>query len=106
MPMKKNLFVRLLSALGSLTLWALGALALAETFFHVPVTSWIGQVLNARTPVTVLVTLLAVCGPAATTITQLSQVHGRDAQYASAINVFSTLLCILTIPLMVLLYQL
>lgn len=53
-----------------------------------------------------LVTLLAVCGPAATTITQLSQVHGRDAQYASAINVFSTLLCILTIPLMVLLYQL
>ena len=59
MPMKKNLFVRLLSALGSLTLWALGALALAETFFHVPVTSWIGQVLNARTPVTVLVTLLA-----------------------------------------------
>ena len=59
MPMKKNLFVRLLSALGSLTLWALGALALAETFFHVPVTSWISQVLNARTPVTVLVTLLA-----------------------------------------------
>ena len=57
--MKKNLFVRLLSALGSLTLWALGALALAETFFHVPVTSWISQVLNARTPVTVLVTLLA-----------------------------------------------
>ena len=59
MPMKRNLFLRLLSALGSLTLWALGALALAETFFHVPVTSWVGRVLNARTPVTVLVTLLA-----------------------------------------------
>ena len=57
--MKRNLFLRLLSALGSLTLWALGALALAETFFHVPVTSWVGRVLNARTPVTVLVTLLA-----------------------------------------------
>ena len=59
MPMKKNLFVRILSALGSLTLMALGVLALAETFFHVPVTSWLGSVLNARTPVTVLVTLLA-----------------------------------------------
>ena len=57
--MKKSLFVRTMSALGSLMLWALGVLALAETFFHVPVTSWVGGVLGARTPVMVLVTLLA-----------------------------------------------
>ncbi len=57
--MKKSLFVRIMSALGSLVLWALGVLVLAETFFHVPVTGWIGSVLGARTPVMVLVTLLA-----------------------------------------------
>ena len=57
--MKKSLFVRMMSALGSLVLWALGVMALAETFFHVPVTSLIGSVLGARTPVMVLVTLVA-----------------------------------------------
>ena len=57
--MKKSLLVRIMSALGSMVLWALGVLALAETFFHVPVTGWIGSVLGARTPVMVLVTLLA-----------------------------------------------
>jgi len=57
--MKKSLFVRIMSALGSLVLWAMGVLALAETFFHVPVTGLIGSVLGARTPVMVLVTLLA-----------------------------------------------
>ena len=58
--MKRNLFVRILSALGSLTLWALGALALAEMFFHVPVTAFAAKVLSAGTPLTVLLVLLAV----------------------------------------------
>ena len=36
----------------------------------------------------------------------MAQVYGYEGDYASAINVASTLLCIVTMPLMVLLYQL
>lgn len=53
-----------------------------------------------------LVTLLATITPSASTITQMAQVYGKDADYASAINVTTTLLCIVTMPLMVALYQL
>ena len=44
--MKKNVFIRILAALGGVTLWMLGLCALAETFFHIPVTGWIGQLLG------------------------------------------------------------
>lgn len=53
-----------------------------------------------------LVSLLGACAPAASTVTQMAQVYGYEGDYASAINVASTLLCIVTMPLMVLLYQL
>ncbi len=52
-----------------------------------------------------LITLLATCTPSASTLTQMAQVYGKDADYASAINVVTTLLCIVTMPLMVALYQ-
>lgn len=52
-----------------------------------------------------LVTMLATTTPAATTLTQFAQVYDRDAQYACAINVLTTILCIATIPVMVALYQ-
>lgn len=52
-----------------------------------------------------LVTLLATMTPSASSVTQMAQVYGRDADYASAINVATTLLCIVTMPVMVLLYQ-
>jgi len=39
-------------------------------------------------------------------VTAIAQVHGGDAEYASAINMSSTLLCIVTIPIIVFLYQL
>ena len=48
---------------------------------------------------------LAVITPSASTITQMCQVYGNDSKYASAINVMTTLLSIITMPLMVLLYQ-
>ena len=54
----------------------------------------------------VVVSLLATCTPSASTITQMAQIYGKDADYASAINVVTTLLCIFTMPLMVALYQL
>lgn len=53
-----------------------------------------------------LISLLAACAPSGATVTQLAQVYGGDGEYAGAINVLSTLLCILTMPLMVALYTL
>lgn len=53
-----------------------------------------------------LVILLASSTPTAGMITQMSQVYGKDADYASAINVVSTLLCLFTLPAVVALYQL
>ena len=52
-----------------------------------------------------LVSLLATCTPSASTITQLAQIYGKDADYASAINVVTTLLCIFTMPLMIGLFE-
>ena len=52
-----------------------------------------------------LISLLATATPSASTITQMAQVYGRDADYASAINVTTTLLCIVSMPLIVALYQ-
>ncbi|MBP3704949.1 MAG: AEC family transporter, partial [Clostridia bacterium] len=52
-----------------------------------------------------LVVLLATMTPSASTITQFAQVFDKDAEYASSINVLTTLLCVVTIPLMVTLYQ-
>lgn len=53
-----------------------------------------------------LVSLLANMTPPASTVTQMSQIYGKNADYASAINVICTLLCIVTMPLMVMVYQL
>lgn len=53
-----------------------------------------------------LIVLMASATPTAGMITQMSQVYGQDADYASAINVVSTLMCIFTLPVFVALYQL
>lgn len=53
-----------------------------------------------------MITMLAACAPAAASVTQMAQVYDRDADYASACNVVTTLLCAATMPLMLLLYQL
>ena len=52
-----------------------------------------------------LVTFLAVITPCASTITQMCQVYGNNSRYASAINVVTTIFSILSMPLMVLLFQ-
>ena len=52
-----------------------------------------------------LIVFLAVITPSASTVTQMCQVYGNDSQYASAINVVTTLFSILTMPLMVLAFQ-
>lgn len=57
--MKKHILIRVLSALGGVVLWLMCLCLLAETFFHVPLMEKIGQMLNAGTPVSVLMALLA-----------------------------------------------
>lgn len=51
-----------------------------------------------------LIVFLAVITPSASTVTQMCQVYGNDSQYASAINVVTTLSAIITMPVMVLLF--
>ncbi len=53
-----------------------------------------------------LIVYLAVITPSASSITQLCQVYDNDAKYAGAINVMTTLFSIVTMPLMVFLFQL
>lgn len=53
-----------------------------------------------------LITLLATITPSASTITQMSQIYGKDAEYASIINVTTTIICIITMPIIVMIYQL
>ena len=52
-----------------------------------------------------LIVFLAIITPSASTVTQMCKVYENDSQYASAINVVTTLLAIVTMPLMVMLFQ-
>lgn len=52
-----------------------------------------------------LIVFLAIITPSASTVTQMCQVYENDSQYANAINVVTTLLAIVTMPLMVMLFQ-
>ena len=52
-----------------------------------------------------LIVFLAVITPSASTVTQMCQVYGNDSKYASAVNVMTTLLAIVTITLIVLLFK-
>lgn len=52
-----------------------------------------------------MITLLATITPSASTITNMAQVYDNDGAYASAINVVTTILCIITMPLIIGFYQ-
>ncbi len=53
----------------------------------------------------VMIVLLAALAPSASNINQVAILYNKDAQYASAVNVLTTLSCIVTIPLWVMLYE-
>lgn len=61
--------------------------------------------LSSNGPKIMLIVFLAIITPSASTVTQMCQVYGNDSQYASATNVVTTLLAIITMPLMVMLFQ-
>lgn len=52
-----------------------------------------------------MIVLLATAAPAAAMITQLAQLYNKDVKYASVINVMSVIFCIVTMPVMVMLYE-
>lgn len=52
-----------------------------------------------------LITLLATITPSASTTVQMTQIYEKDAPYASAINVITTVGCILTMPIWVALFM-
>ena len=53
----------------------------------------------------VLISFLATIAPSPATVTQMAVVYGKDAQKSSSIYGVTTLLCIVTMPLMIALYQ-
>ena len=50
------------------------------------------------------VTFIATITPTASSITQMAQVYGNNEQYAGAINIMTTIVSIVTMPIMVALY--
>lgn len=53
----------------------------------------------------ILITYMAAITPCASTITQMCQVYGNDSKYASAINVMTTLLSVISMPVFVYFYM-
>lgn len=52
-----------------------------------------------------LISLLATITPSASAVTQMAQIYEKNAEYASVINVITTIVSIITMPIMVWLYQ-
>lgn len=53
-----------------------------------------------------LISFLGAAAPCASTVTQMDHLYGHNGEYASLINVVSTLLCVITMPVLVFLFQL
>ena len=52
-----------------------------------------------------LISFLASITPAASTVMQFAQIHDHDAEYATSINILTTIVCIVTMPLFVMLFD-
>ena len=52
-----------------------------------------------------LISYMACITPPAATITQFAQINNKEADFAVAINIVATILCIATMPLFVALFQ-
>ncbi|GAA0741573.1 AEC family transporter [Clostridium oceanicum] len=52
-----------------------------------------------------LISFLATMTPSASAVTQMAQIYDKNGEYASVINVVTTIVCIVTMPIMVWLYQ-
>lgn len=53
-----------------------------------------------------LISLIATATPSATTIVSMASLYDNEPEYASVINVVTAILCVITMPIMVWIYQL
>ena len=53
----------------------------------------------------VMIPLLGALAPSAANVSHMAVLYDQDAQYASSINVLTTLSCIVTIPLWIMAYE-
>lgn len=53
-----------------------------------------------------LISYLAIITPSASSVLQFAQIHDRDADYATSINIFTAVICVVTMPLFVALFEL
>ena len=61
--------------------------------------------MNPQGETLVLTALIPAFAPAANIVAQFSQIYGRDAKYAGLISAVTMLLCIVTMPLLIAVYQ-
>ena len=61
--------------------------------------------LHAQARQILMITTMAACGPAASTISQFAQVFERDYDTASCLNIITVLLAVVTMPFIIMLYQ-
>ena len=73
-------------------------LVLLTRLFHV-------SAMNPQGETLVLVALIPAFAPAANVVAQFSQIYNLDAKYAGLINAVTMLLCIVTMPLLIAVYQ-
>lgn len=52
-----------------------------------------------------LISYLAGITPAASTVMQFAQIHDLDAEHATAINIFTTVVCVFTMPVLVMIFE-
>ncbi|MBQ0064767.1 MAG: AEC family transporter [Firmicutes bacterium] len=85
------------------------------TFFRLIVFPIIAIVLFKFTPIhtlmenadqILLISTMATTAPAAATITQFAQLYDNEPNYASALNVITVIFSVITMPLMIMIYQL
>lgn len=61
--------------------------------------------LTENAPTVLLITVIGAAGPVSAMTAQLAQLYDHEPTYASALNLTSTLCCIITLPLIVAFYQ-
>ena len=83
-------------------------------FFRMILTSGLAVLIIALSGITgrvpsgkeiMMIPLLSAIAPSASNINQVAILYNKDAQYASSINILTTLSCIVTIPLWILVYE-
>ena len=74
------------------------ALVLLAKLLHI-------SALNPQGETLVMTALIPAFAPAANVVAQFSQIYGRDAKYAGLINAVTMLGCIVSMPLLIAVYQ-